>query len=341
MKPTIYSVAEEAGVSISTVSKVINQTGHISERTRQKVIEVMAQLNYHPSVVASALTGKPTKTIGLLVPDISNPFFADLARSIEDRSHERGFHVVMCNTDNDAEKEKKYLSLLIRQRIDGLIVASAFRNANLLKNMLKQDIPISVIASEIPHISVNTVTVDDYKGSYLATDYLLSLHHKKIAIITENAKSNHARLDAFRDAMQENGIIVPPQHVITTEASIQKGYESAKQIFSMKEKVTAIFACNDLLAIGVMQAAKEFKIDVPQDLSVIGFDNTVLSTTITPMLTTVAQPTKEMAVNVVDLLVREMKYPAMHKEHLLLEPKLIVRKSTAPLRRDATASTNN
>ncbi len=179
MKPTIYSVAEEAGVSISTVSKVINQTGHISERTRQKVIEVMAQLNYHPSVVASALTGKPTKTIGLLVPDISNPFFADLARSIEDRSHERGFHVVMCNTDNDAEKEKKYLSLLIRQRIDGLIVASAFRNANLLKNMLKQDIPISVIASEIPHISVNTVTVDDYKGSYLATDYLLSLHHKK------------------------------------------------------------------------------------------------------------------------------------------------------------------
>ncbi|RBN39507.1 LacI family transcriptional regulator, partial [Priestia megaterium] len=220
MKPTIYSVAEEAGVSISTVSKVINQTGHISERTRQKVIEVMAQLNYHPSVVASALTGKPTKTIGLLVPDISNPFFADLARSIEDRSHERGFHVVMCNTDNDAEKEKKYLSLLIRQRIDGLIVASAFRNANLLKNMLKQDIPISVIASEIPHISVNTVTVDDYKGSYLATDYLLSLHHKKIAIITENAKSNHARLDAFREVMQENGIIVPPQHVITTEASI-------------------------------------------------------------------------------------------------------------------------
>ncbi|MBY0094598.1 LacI family DNA-binding transcriptional regulator [Priestia aryabhattai] len=290
MKPTIYSVAEEAGVSISTVSKVINQTGHISERTRQKVIEVMAQLNYHPSVVASALTGKPTKTIGLLVPDISNPFFADLARSIEDRSHERGFHVVMCNTDNDAEKEKKYLSLLIRQRIDGLIVASAFRNANLLKNMLKQDIPISVIASEIPHISVNTVTVDDYKGSYLAADYLLSLHHKKIAIITENAKSNHARLDAFRDAMQ---------------------------------------------------AAKEFKIDVPQDLSVIGFDNTVLSTTITPMLTTVAQPTKEMAVNVVDLLVREMKYPAIHKEHLLLEPKLIVRKSTAPLRRNATASTNN
>ncbi|RBN41986.1 LacI family transcriptional regulator, partial [Priestia megaterium] len=117
--------------------------------------------------------------------------------------------------------------------------------------------------------------------------------------------------------------------------------ESAKQIFSMKEKVTAIFACNDLLAIGVMQAAKELKIDVPQDLSVIGFDNTVLSTTITPMLTTVAQPTKEMAVNVVDLLVREMKYPAMHKEHLLLEPKLIVRKSTAPLRREATASTNN
>ncbi|MGE7635963.1 LacI family DNA-binding transcriptional regulator [Bacillus paramycoides] len=331
MKPTIYSVAEEAGVSISTVSKVINQTGNISERTRRKVHQVMDELNYHPSVVASALTGKQTKMIGLLIPDISNPFFAEVARSIEDRSYELGFHVMICNTDNDAQKEKKYLSLLTRQRIDGLIIASAFRNASLLENMVKQDVPVSLIASEILNLPVNTVTVDDYKGAYLATSYFLSLHHRKIAIITEDAKSNQLRLRAFKDVMQEEGIIVPSDYIVKTEATIQKGYESAQQLLRLQERPTAIFACNDLLAIGVMKAAKRVGLNVPEDLSIIGFDNTVLSTTTTPMLTTIAQPMKQMGTKVVELLVEEMKHPKLCKEHLLLTPELIIRQSTCPL----------
>lgn len=122
MKPTIYNVAEEAGVSITTVSKVINHTGNISKQTRKKVFQVMNKLNYHPSVVVSALRGKQTKTIGLLIPDISNPFFADIARSIEDRSHELGLNVMMCNTDNNEEKEKRYLSDLIRQSTAPLLL---------------------------------------------------------------------------------------------------------------------------------------------------------------------------------------------------------------------------
>ena len=121
---------------------------------------------------------------------------------------------MICNTDNDAQKEKKYLSLLTRQRIDGLIVASAFRNASLLENMVKQDVPVSLIASEIYNLSVNTVTVDDYKGAYLATSYLLSLQHRKVAIITEDAKSNQLRLRAFKDVMKGEGIIVPRDYVV-------------------------------------------------------------------------------------------------------------------------------
>lgn len=331
MKPTIYSVAEEAGVSISTVSKVINRTGNISERTRRNVLQVMDELNYHPSVVASALTGKQTKIIGLLIPDISNPFFAEVARSIEDRSYELGFHVMICNTDNDAQKEKKYLSLLTRQRIDGLIIASAFRNASLLENMVKQDVPVSLIASEIFNLPVNTVTVDDYKGAYLATSYLLSLQHRKIAIITEDAKSNQIRLRAFKDVMKEEGIIVPRDYVVKTEATIQSGYESAKRLLRLPERPTAIFACNDLLAIGVMKVAKEEGLNIPEDLSIIGFDNTVLSTTTTPMLTTIAQPMKQMGTRVVEMLVEEMKHPKLCKKRLLLTPELIIRQSTCPL----------
>jgi DNA-binding LacI/PurR family transcriptional regulator len=331
MKPTIYSVAEQAGVSISTVSKVINNTGRISERTRKKVFKAISELNYHPSVVASALTGKQTKTIGLLIPDISNPFFAEIARSIEDRSHELGFNVMMCSTDNNKEKEEKYLSLLIRQRIDGLIVASAFRCASLLEEMVKQAVPITLVASEIPKLSINTVTVDDYKGSYLATSYLLSMGHRRIAIIAENVRSNKPRLYAFKDAMEEVNAPVIDSYVIKTEAAMTKGYESAKQLLSLKERPTAIFACNDLLAIGVMQAAKEAGLSIPHDVSVIGFDNTVLSTTTTPMLTTVAQPIKEMGAKVVNLLIQEMEGPKTYKERLLLSPELIIRQSTAPL----------
>jgi DNA-binding LacI/PurR family transcriptional regulator len=331
MKPTIYNVAKEAGVSIATVSKVINRTGSISERTRKKVFQVMKKLNYQPSVVASALTGKQTKTIGLIIPDISNPFFAEIARSIEDRSHEQGFNVIMCSTDNNEEKEKRYLSVLTRQRIDGLVVASAFRSTSLIEDMMKQSVPIALIATKIPKLSIHTVTVDDYKGGYIAASYLLSLGHKKVAIIVEDARSNQPRLHAFKDVMLEAKIPIPDHYVIQTEATIQKGYGSAKQLLSLQERPTAIFACNDLLAIGAMQAAKEAGIRIPQDLSIIGFDNTVLSVTTAPMLTTVAQPMKEMGAKVVDLLIQEMEESKLHKECLLLSPELIIRQSTAPL----------
>ncbi len=331
MKPTIRNVAQEAGVSISTVSKVIHQTGSISEQTRKKVLQAMSKLNYHPDIAAASLRGKRTKVIGLLIPDISNPFYAEVARSIEDRSCELGFNVMMCNTDNDIEKEKTYLSLLASQRIDGLVVASAFRSTDLLEDMVEQGVPIALIASEIPKLSIDTVTVDDYKGGYLATSYLLSLGHKKIAIIVENVRSNVPRLEAFKDAMEEAELPILDGYIIHTEALIQKGYESALQLLSLQERPTAIFACNDLLAAGVIQAAKEMGLNIPDDLSVVGFDNTVLSTTTSPMLTTVAQPVKEMGLKVVDLLTKEMQAAKPYKERLLLSPELIIRQSTAPL----------
>ncbi|MED4072231.1 LacI family DNA-binding transcriptional regulator [Priestia endophytica] len=329
MKITIRSVAEEAGVSIGTVSKVINDSGKISEKTRKKVFQAMQKLNYKPDAAAASLRGKRTKLIGLLVPDISNPFYAGIARSIEDRSHEVGLNVMLCSTDNNTEKEKNYLALLTSQRVDGLVVASAFRSTVLLQETIEQGIPSVLIASEIPQLSINTVTVDDYKGGYLATSHLLDLGHKDIAIISENVRSNEPRLAAYRDSMREAGIDVKPEYIIKTEATILKGYECAKKLLLLEEKPTAIFACNDLLAAGVIQAAKELKLDLPRELSVVGFDNTVLSTTTAPMLTTVSQPIKQMGAKVVDLLRQEMEESKGYKERLLMAPELIVRQSTA------------
>jgi DNA-binding LacI/PurR family transcriptional regulator len=329
MKITIRSVAEEAGVSIGTVSKVINDSGKISEKTRKKVFQAMQKLNYKPDAAAASLRGKRTKLIGLLVPDISNPFYAGIARSIEDRSHEVGLNVMLCSTDNNTEKEKNYLALLTSQRVDGLVVASAFRSTVLLQETIEQGIPSVLIASEIPQLSINTVTVDDYKGGYLATSHLLDLGHKDIAIISENVRSNEPRLAAYKDSMREAGIDVKPEYIMKTEATILKGYECAKKLLLLEEKPTAIFACNDLLAAGVIQAAKELELDLPRELSVVGFDNTVLSTTTAPMLTTVSQPIKQMGAKVVDLLRQEMEESKGYKERLLMAPELIVRQSTA------------
>ncbi len=331
MKITIRSVAEEAGVSIGTVSKVINNSGKISEKTRKKVFQAMQKLNYKPDAAAASLRGKRTKLIGLLVPDISNPFYAGIARSIEDRSHEVGLNVMLCSTDNNTEKEKNYLALLTSQRVDGLVVASAFRSTVLLKETIDRGIPSVLIASEIPQLSINTVTVDDYKGGYLATSHLLDLGHKDIAIISENVRSNEPRLAAYKDSMREAGIDVKPEYIMKTEATIQKGYECAKKLLLLDEKPTAIFACNDLLAAGVIQAAKELELDLPRELSVVGFDNTVLSTTTAPMLTTISQPIKQMGAKVVDLLRQEMEESKGHKERLLMAPELIVRQSTASI----------
>ncbi|MGK9182126.1 LacI family transcriptional regulator [Priestia filamentosa] len=331
MKITIRSVAEEAGVSIGTVSKVINNSGKISEKTRKKVFQAMQKLNYKPDAAAASLRGKRTKLIGLLVPDISNPFYAGIARSIEDRSHEVGLNVMLCSTDNNTEKEKNYLALLTSQRVDGLVVASAFRSTVLLQETIDRGIPSVLIASEIPQLSINTVTVDDYKGGYLATSHLLDLGHKDIAIISENVRSNEPRLAAYKDSMREEGIDVKPEYIMKTEATIQKGYECAKKLLLLDEKPTAIFACNDLLAAGVIQAAKELELDLPRELSVVGFDNTVLSTTTAPMLTTISQPIKQMGAKVVDLLRQEMEESKGHKERLLMAPELIVRQSTASI----------
>jgi len=194
MKVTIYDVAKEANVSIATVSKVINNTGRISEKTRRKVKEIMLELNYRPNMIASALMGKQTKTIGLLIPDFSNPFFSELAKSIEDRGHELDYNLVICNTDYDSEKESNYLSLLKQKQVDGFILASGFENLDEVKQQIDDDIPVVIVARDFPMFSVNAVALDDFMGGYLAAEYLIELGHENIGVVARDLYSNRERL---------------------------------------------------------------------------------------------------------------------------------------------------
>ncbi|BAB05938.1 LacI family DNA-binding transcriptional regulator [Halalkalibacterium halodurans] len=328
MKPTIYDVAKEAGVSIATVSKVINHTGNMRPATRLKVKQAMERLNYRPNLMATALTGKATKTIGLLVPDISNPFFSEMARTIEDRAHEAGLSVIICSTDENEQKEKKYLELLQQKRVDGFIIASSFHDREGLKRLKEQGTPIVMLTQDDGGLGVPSISVDDYKGGFEATSYLITSGHKRIAVIAEHVSSSRLRIYGYKEAHASHGIPFVEEQIYKTTASTENGKFC---LLTMHEKgllPSAIFACNDLIAIGVIHGAKELGIRIPEDLSVIGFDNTILATTTVPALTTVAQPVADMGRKVVDLLLEAIETKALTNEKVLYTPELIIRGTT-------------
>jgi len=329
MKPTIYDIARLAGVSTATVSKVFNNRGSISDKTKKKIFEISEELNYQPSVVASALAGKKTYTIGLLIPDVVNPFFAEMTRNIEDRAHELGFNLVICNTDNDVNKEFNYIQLLRQKRVDGIILATGVRNDKLLKELINEQLPIALIAREMSILSASTVLVDDFAGGYSAASYLTGLGHKRIAIIAENLKlaSSRERIRGYRYALEEAGIGYDERYVKESDFSLAGGGKTTNELLDEPEPPTAIFACNDLLAIGAMQAAKQRGVSIPEELSVVGFDNTVLAAITDPPLTTIAQPIQAMGQQVVDLITQEINNPKSIKQRIVLLPELIVRGS--------------
>jgi len=330
MKPTIYDVAEKAGVSIATVSKVINNTGRISDKTRKKVNLIMSELNYHPSFVASALTGKRTQTIGLLIPNIANPFYSEFARNLEDRAHELGYSIVICSTDYNEEKEKKYVSLLMRKQVDGFIITSGFTNVGLIQEVIDQKIPVALIAYSIPTLSLNSIGIDDYKAGYQATAHLAELGHKRIAVIAETVQSSNDRVRGYKDALKEYQLEFDINLYIETKATVEDGEIATDKLLNVEEPPTAIFAFNDILAIGTMQCAKKRGLSIPENLSVIGCDNTILA--LIPSLTTMGQPLREMGYEAADILIEEIEGKKTRKHQILLSPELVIRDSTGPLK---------
>lgn len=329
MKVTIYDVAKKAGVSTATVSKIINNTGSISEKTKLKVQKVMDELQYQPSMIASALKGKSTHTIGLLIPDLSNPIFAEYAKYIEERAQELGFSVIMCNTDANPDKELRYIELLKQKQVDGIVIAARFNNIKLLKELIKENFPIAVIAQDLPALPIDSVTVDDYLGGYQVTEYLLSLGHRKIGVVAEGDRSSQERIKGYKQALVDAGLKVDEGLILVCQQPTRECAKLNAGILLDKERnQSAIFGCNDLLAVGVMQAARERGLTIPNDLSVIGFDNTDLSEVIYPSLTTVQQPLKDIGYHVVDFLTQKIEGNSRTTHRVVLLPNLVIRQST-------------
>lgn len=331
----IYHIAQKAGVSIATVSRVINNSPGVREETRERVMQVIKEMNYSPNAMAAALTNKKTYTLGLLVPDIANPFFAELARGVEDRANYYGYNVFICNTDNKPHKEKDYMRLLIRKRTEGIIFAAAETGHSSIAQLARKGFPVVLLARELEGVDLDTVLVNNVEAGHMATKHLIELGHRQIAIVTEslNIKSSQDRYHGYLKALSEEGIMAVNEYQVFNVGSIKSGQESSKIILTLPSPPTAVVAFNDLVAIGIMEGAKEMGLKIPRDLSVVGFDDTIIASITDPPLTTIAQPIYQMGICAIDRLVGLIKGESVGSKRTVLDIRLVVRRSTGPWRK--------
>ncbi|MBS4193603.1 LacI family DNA-binding transcriptional regulator [Lederbergia citri] len=328
---TIKDIAEKAGVSITTVSRVLNQKEEgMSQKTREKVLKVMEEVDFQPNQFARGLVTKRSKTFGLIVPNISNPYFPELCRGVEDEANESEYSLIICNSDDQTDKEKRYLRLLEEQQVDGIIFsAKDYLDPSDEEQLSRAKIPFVLIDRGKEEKKHSGVFLDNDKGGYLAGKHLIELGHRNIACIIgpRSIALSNDRLEGFQRALRESGVELLPSHIIEGNFQMEMAYHKSKDLL-MKKEVTAIFACNDMMACGVYRMAHELGIRIPTDLSIVGFDDIPLISALIPKLTTIRQDTYQMGREAVKLLIQ--KLDNIETTSVLFNPTLVVRESSTP-----------
>ena len=329
-RPTIYDVARLAGVSTATVSRALNGTGQIAPATRATIDAAVAQLGYHPNTVARSLVTKSTQTIALLLPDITNPFYAALVGGIQRRALETGHTMLLCTTESDPEREEQYLNLLRAKQVDGVLVDGLVLPPDTIARFVRNGLPIVCLDRDVDSTSVPLVQVDNRLGARLATEHLLSLGHRRIAHVSgaPDLRISEERVAGYREALAAAAIEPDPGLLAVGSFSEEGGYQAMRGLLEGADP-TAVFAANDLSAIGVVSAVVESGRRVPEDISIVGFDDLRLSRYTTPPLTTIHQPALEIAERATQLLLDLAAGREVRQLLHLLEPELVVRASTA------------
>ena len=326
---TIVDVARRARVSPSTVSHVVNGTRFVSADARARVQRAIDALGYRPNGLARSLRRGQSRTLGLILPDSANPFFAEIGREIETSAFERGYSVVLCNTENDREKERLYVNVLVRNQVDGIILVATGNRSNLLQSLLPGKLPLVILDREASSPGLDSVIADHFSGGLLATHHLASLGHRRIGCIAGPSRlsSSEQRVRGYRKALERSGLCVEEDLIRQGDFHPQSAWSAARTLLSLPRPPTAIFACNDLMAFGVLRAADELGRRVPRDLAVVGYDDIELSRYSIPPLTTVVQPKREMAQEALRLLTRRIGAGSRKPERRLLPVSLEVRQT--------------
>ena len=339
LKTTMNDVAKAAGVSITTVSHVINKTRNVEETTRNNVLRAMNELGYSPNILARSLRKGETNTIGMIVPDVSNLFFADICRHIENYGFEMDYSVILCNSDNDTVKQSSYVDTLISKQVDGVIFISAGESSEDLKRLAKRKIPVVVVDREIALEYADVVMLDNETAGYEATQHLIKLGHTKIACISgpSDITPSNARVEGYRRALNEESIEFRENYITAGDFQFQGGEDAMTKLLNLDEIPTAIFVLNDMMAIGAITGIRKAGLSVPEDISIVGFDNIQMTKAVTPTLTTIAQPIEEFAKISLNQLINKIKSKntAPQNERIILKGKLICRESTQSMEKDS------
>ncbi len=332
---TLRDVADVAGVNPGTVSRALNPESRslVSAETARRVLAVAEQLGYRPNPLARGLKTNRSYTIGVLIPDLTNPLFPPIVRGIQDRLEAEGYTPLLANTGNDAQRERNDFEAMRARQVDGFITATAHRHDDLLDEVVASGIPLVLVNRSVEDGALSTVAGDDRKGVRLAVAHLAELGHERIALLGGplELSTGFQRRQGFVEALGAHGLEVDEQLLLAGERfTVEEGTRLCRELLERRRPFTAIVAGNDLMALGCYDALAERTLRCPHDVSVVGYNDMPFAGRFAPPLTTIRIPQQELGARAATLLLEQLRDPTTHPHQVLLEPELVVRASTAP-----------
>jgi len=329
---TIKDIAKELGISASTVSRALSDSPLVNAETKRTILQVAERRGYQRNELARALVVGSSGAVGLVLPDITNPFFSDVARGVGEVADEIGVGVILCNTDGRIDRELHYIRLMRRKRVDGLLLCSTTVEAPYLDELTQAPFPFILVSRLSGEGDAPFVITDDRAGARLAVEHLVNLGHTRIGFIggPENVQASQDRMETYLNVLNENSLPTLPEWRSYAGFTQASGREAAQRMLSLPDHPTAIFAANDVTALGVLEVAEGSGFQVPSDLSLVGYDDISYASLPRIQLTTVAQPAVEMGQIAANWLFAAIENPEIARLHRTLAPKLVVRSTTAP-----------
>ncbi|QZY56047.1 LacI family DNA-binding transcriptional regulator [Crassaminicella profunda] len=329
MSITIKDIAKKLGISYTTVSRALNKKPEVNQATREKILLEAKKMGYQPNAIARGLVKKYTKTMGLIIPDITNPYFPEIARGVEDAARKEGYNVLLCNTNWDKVQEDAYLQILQEKRVDGIIMKAVLDNdENLFHHM---NTPLVLLNSRSHEGNYNYIEIDNVRGGFLAGKHLIESGYKRMGFIggKDRSYSNNQRLEGYKLALKKYHYPIDESIIVNGDFNTKSGYDIMSRLLKLKNPPDAIFAGNDVIALGALYSAQEFGLNIPTDFGIVGFDNIDFAKLPQIQLTTVEQPKYYMGKTALDMLIEEIKdKDKKWVKKIVVEPELIIRKTT-------------
>ncbi|WP_332633838.1 catabolite control protein A [Halalkalibacter flavus] len=331
MNTTIYDVAREAGVSMATVSRVVNGNPNVKPATRKKVLEAIERLGYRPNAVARGLASKKTTTVGVIIPDISSIFFAELARGIEDIATMYKYNIILCNSDQNQEKEIHLINTLLEKQVDGIVFMGGHITEEHVEQFKRSPVPVVLAATLDTNSEIASVNIDYRQAVYDAISNLIEKGHTRIGMLSgtlDDPVNGYQKFLGYREAIEGAGLSFDEELVVIGDYTYDSGIEAMNSFLELENKPSVIFASTDEMALGVIHGAQDQGLTIPDDIEVLGFDNTRLATMVRPTLSTVVQPMYDIGAVSMRLLTKLMNKEEVTDHVVVLPHRIEIRQST-------------